>query len=220
MATRPTTNRHHGHRRLTQRKPNRRTAGDLRTAGRTRTHAPAKLSTHHHSKSTKSRRRLFSRLSDSARIICTRVDGSSQSWVRCLPAVRLSAGVTRLVPRTFFAPQCTAPNKRAPWLTRLSAAPKKKEQQKMSLGDFLGDQCTPPVLPAAPFKTLTHGQRWDRGPTRWRMRPCLVSRTHSTLHVPLLTTTGGAGNDTPLRDSSAAPLASLANGRRRVLTHA
>jgi hypothetical protein len=31
------------------------------------------------------------------------------------------------------------------WLTRILAAPKKKAE-KMSLGDFLGDQCTPPVF--------------------------------------------------------------------------
>jgi hypothetical protein len=41
----------------------------------------------------------------------------------------------------FFAPRRTATNLKTTWLTILCAAPKKK-QEKMSLGDFLGDQCT------------------------------------------------------------------------------
>lgn len=50
-----------------------------------------------------------------------------------------NAGVTRQA--AFFAPLCAATISRTPWLTILCAAPKKK-QEKMSLGDFLGDQCT------------------------------------------------------------------------------
>ena len=70
------------------------------------------------------------------------------------------------------------PEKVASRLTMFVVAPKKKEQQKMSLGDFLGDQCTPPAPIPARVPETDRLQRWDHGLMRWRMRQFLVSCTH------------------------------------------
>ena len=74
-------------------------------------------------------------LDKTARLLVRRVACSSQSWVRAAfcapssPAFRCSEGYAH----------CTSWTSKM--LTKLSTAPPKSKTQKMSLGDFLGDQC-------------------------------------------------------------------------------
>jgi hypothetical protein len=97
---------------------------------------------------------------DSARKLAARCPQNRNHGYAALLRRRKSR---RHPPSRVFAPRCAATNLRRPWLTILCAAPKKK-QEKMSLGDFLGDQCTRhPLRLALVGRRLTPSSSWIMG---------------------------------------------------------